>query len=36
MEMGLEVYADKTKNMVMSRDHNTELSHNTKTDSSSF
>ena len=35
-EFGLEVNADKTKNMVMSRDQNEGRSHNIKTDNSSF
>ena len=35
-EMGLEVNADKTKYMVMSRDQNGERSHSMKTDISSF
>ena len=35
-EIGLEVNADKTKYMVVSRDQNTELSHNIKTDNSSL
>ena len=35
-ETGLQVDADKTKYMVMSRDQNAELSHNIKTDISSF
>ena len=35
-ETGLEVNADKTKYMVISRDQNAGLSHNTKTDTSSF
>ena len=34
-EIGLEVNADKTKYMVMSRDQNTERSHSIKTDNSS-
>ena len=33
---GLEVAADKTEYMVMSRDQNAELSHNVKTDNNSF
>jgi uncharacterized protein YifE (UPF0438 family) len=33
-ENGLEVNADKTKYMVMSRDQNTRRSHNIKTDNS--
>jgi hypothetical protein len=33
---GFEVTADKTKYMGMSRDQNAELSHNIKTDNSSF
>ena len=35
-ETGIEVNADKTKYMVMSRDQNTGRSHNMKTDNSSF
>jgi len=35
-ESGLEVNADVTKHMVMSRDQNAGRSHNTKTDNSSF
>ena len=35
-EIGLEVNADKTKYMIISRDHNTGRSHNIKTDNSSF
>ena len=35
-EIGLEVSADKTKYMVMSRDQNTRRSHGIKTDNSSF
>jgi len=35
-EIGLEVNADKTKYMVMSRDRNAGQSHSTKTDNSSF
>jgi len=35
-EIGLEVNADKTKQTVVSRDHNAGRSHNTKTDNSSF
>ena len=35
-ETGLEVYADKTKCMVMYRDPNARRSHNIKTDNSSF
>jgi hypothetical protein len=35
-EFGLEVNPDKTKFMVMSRDQNTGLSQNIKTDNSSF
>ena len=35
-ETGLEVNADKTKYMVMSRDQNAGRSHNMKTDNSSF
>jgi len=35
-ETGLEVIADKTKYMVMSRDQNAGRSHNIKTDNSSF
>jgi hypothetical protein len=35
-EIGLEVNADKTKYMVMSRDHNAERSHNLKNDNNSF
>jgi len=35
-EMGLEVNADKTKYMVMSRDQTAGRSHNIKTDNSSF
>jgi len=35
-EIGLEVNADKTKYVVMSRDHNAERSHNMKIDDSSF
>ena len=35
-ENGLEVNADKTKYMVMSRDQNTRRSHNTNTDNNSF
>ena len=35
-ETGLEVNADKTKYMVVSRDQNTGRSHNIKTDNSSF
>jgi len=35
-ETGLEVNADKTKYMVISRDQNSGRSHNIKTDSSSF
>jgi len=35
-ETGLEVKADKTKYMVMSRDQNARRSHNLKTDNSSF
>ena len=35
-ETGLEVNADKTKNMVMSRDQNAERSHVVKNDNSSF
>ena len=35
-EIGLEVNADKTKYMVMSRDQNAARSHNIKIDSSSF
>ena len=35
-EIGLEVYADKTKHMVISRDQNAGRSHNIKTDNSSF
>ena len=31
-EIGIEVYADKTKCVVMSRDHNAGRSHNMKTD----
>ena len=36
MDTGLEVNADKTKYMVMSRDQNAGRSHNIKTDNSSF
>ena len=35
-EIGLEVNADKTKRMVMSRDQNAGQSHSMKTDNSSF
>ena len=35
-EIGLEINADKTKYMVMSRDQNAGRSHNIKTDNSSF
>ena len=35
-ETGLEVNADETKYMVMSRDQNAGRSHNIKTDNSSF
>jgi hypothetical protein len=35
-ENGIEVNADKTKYMIMSRDQNLERSHNIKTDNSSF
>jgi hypothetical protein len=35
-EIGLEGNADKTKYMVMSRDRNARLSHNTMIDNSSF
>ena len=35
-EIGLDVFADKTKYMVMSRDQNAGRSHNMKTDNSSF
>jgi len=35
-ESGLEVNADKTKHMTMSRDQNTVQSHSLKTDNSSF
>jgi len=35
-QIGLEVNADKTKYMVMSRDQNAERSHSMKTDNSSF
>jgi uncharacterized protein YifE (UPF0438 family) len=35
-ENGLEVNADKTKYMVMSRDKNTRRNHNIKPDNSSF
>jgi len=35
-ETGLEVNADKTKYMVMSRDQNAEQSHSMKIDNSSF
>jgi len=35
-EIGLEVNADKTKHMVISRDHISGRSHNIKIDSSSF
>jgi len=35
-EIGLEVNADKTKHMVMSRDQNAGQSHSMKTDNSSF
>jgi hypothetical protein len=35
-EIGLEVNADKTVYMVMSRDHNAGYSHNIKIDNSSF
>ena len=35
-EMGLEVNADKTKYMVMSREQTAELSHSMKVDNSSF
>ena len=35
-DIGLEVNADKTKYMVMSRDHNVGGSHNIKTHNSSF
>ena len=35
-EIGLDVNADKTKYMVMSRDQNAGRSHNIKTDNSSF
>ena len=35
-EIGLEVNADKTKYMIMSRDRNTGGSNNMKTDNSSF
>jgi hypothetical protein len=35
-EIGLEVNADKTKYMVMSRDQKAERSHTIKTDNSSF
>jgi len=35
-EIGLEVNADETKYMVMSRDQNTGRSHNIKNDNSSF
>ena len=35
-EIGLEVNADKTKSMVMSRDQNAERSHNMKIDNRSF
>jgi hypothetical protein len=35
-EIGLEVNADKTKYMVMSRDRNAERTHSMKTDNSSF
>jgi len=35
-ETGLEVNADKTKCVVMSRDHNAGKSHSIKTDNSSF
>jgi hypothetical protein len=35
-EIGLEVFADKTKYMVMSRDHNAGQSHSTKIDNSPF
>jgi len=35
-ETGLEVNADKTNYMVISRDQNAGRSHNTKTDNSSF
>jgi hypothetical protein len=35
-EIGLEVNADKTKYMIMSRDQNAGQSHNIKTDNSSF
>jgi hypothetical protein len=35
-ETGLEVNADKTKNVVMSQDQNAGQSHNIKTDNSSF
>ena len=35
-EIGLEVYADKTKYMIMSRDQNAGRSHRMKTDNSSI
>ena len=35
-EIGLEVWADKTKYMVMSRDQNVGRSHNIRIDNSSF
>jgi hypothetical protein len=35
-DIGLEVNADRTKCMVMSRDHNAGQSHNIKTDNNSF
>ena len=35
-KIGIEVNADKTKNMVMSRDQNAERSHVVKNDNSSF
>jgi hypothetical protein len=35
-EIGLEVNADKTKYMVMSRDQNAEQNHNVKNDNKSF
>ena len=35
-EIGLEVYADKSKYMAISRDHNTGRNHSMKVDNSSF
>jgi len=35
-EIGLEIYADKTKYMIKSRDQNAGQSHSMKTDNSSF